>query len=76
MDIWVVLLGPTLVRSLDGSPTLIESSNTTTQWEYGVALLYTGRLRAAADQFACCAALDRDDCEPWLWRFLVRGRAC
>lgn len=43
------------------------------QWEYGVALLYQGRLDKAAEQFECCAALDRDDAEPWLWRFLVRG---
>lgn len=38
-----------------------------------MALLYQGRLDKAAEQFECCAALDRDDAEPWLWRFLVRG---
>ncbi len=42
------------------------------QWERGFALLFLGKIKEAADQFAWCTTLDEDDCEPYLWRCLVR----
>lgn len=50
-------------------------THTYKQWERGFALYYLGRFKEAQEQFMASAAVDEDDVEPILWRFLVRSCA-